>query len=127
MLSMRLPAVLHRAETCCCLLQCRACAFPRLQLPQLKSSLWGGGATHTQGLVKMRAACKLAAEVLQHAGSLVRPGITTDEIDEAVHDMIVQRGAYPSPLNYGRFPKSVCTSVNEVMCHGIPDKRLVCM
>lgn len=76
-----------------------------------------------QGVEKMRAACKLAAQVLQHAGTLVKPGITTDEIDVAVHDMIVAAGAYPSPLNYGKFPKSVCTSVNEVMCHGIPDKR----
>lgn len=76
-----------------------------------------------QGLVKMRAACKLAAEVLNYAGTLVRPGVTTEEIDRLVHDMIVSRGAYPSPLNYGKFPKSVCTSVNECMCHGIPDGR----
>jgi hypothetical protein len=76
-----------------------------------------------QGLVKMRAACKLAAEVLNFAGTLVKPGVTTEEIDRAVHDMTVSRGAYPSPLNYGKFPKSVCTSVNEVMCHGIPDGR----
>lgn len=75
------------------------------------------------GLVKMRAACKLAAEVLNHAGTLVKPGVTTDEIDKAVHKMIIDAGAYPSPLNYGKFPKSVCTSVNEVICHGIPDSR----
>lgn len=73
----------------------------------------------------MRASCKLAAQVLQHAGTLARPGVTTDEIDQVVHDMIIAAGAYPSPLNYGKFPKSVCTSVNEVMCHGIPDKRCV--
>eukprot|EP00882_Tetradesmus_deserticola_P001967 GHRQ01002107.1.p1 GENE.GHRQ01002107.1~~GHRQ01002107.1.p1 ORF type:complete len:341 (+),score=96.59 GHRQ01002107.1:283-1305(+) len=79
---------------------------------------------HTpEGLVKMRAACKLAAEVLSYAGTLALPGVSTDEIDRAVHEMIVHRGAYPSPLNYGKFPKSVCTSVNEVMCHGIPDSR----
>lgn len=76
-----------------------------------------------QGVERMRASCKLAAQVLQHAGTLVKPGVTTDEIDQAVHDMIVAAGAYPSPLNYGKFPKSVCTSVNEVMCHGIPDSR----
>jgi methionyl aminopeptidase len=75
------------------------------------------------GLEKMRAACRLAAQVLDHAGTLVRPGVTTDEIDKAVHDMIIAAGAYPSPLNYGGFPKSVCTSVNEVICHGIPDSR----
>lgn len=78
---------------------------------------------YLQGLQKMRASCKLAAQVLEHAGTLLKAGITTDEIDAAVHDMIVAAGAYPSPLNYGKFPKSVCTSVNEVMCHGIPDSR----
>lgn len=53
----------------------------------------------------------------------IRPGVTTDEIDRVVHDAAVERNAYPSPLNYFNFPKSVCTSVNEVICHGIPDKR----
>ncbi|CAN6907785.1 unnamed protein product [Brassica oleracea] len=75
------------------------------------------------GLVKMRAACELAARVLNFAGTLVKPSVTTNEIDKAVHDMIVEAGAYPSPLGYGGFPKSVCTSVNECMCHGIPDSR----
>ncbi|KAK3288917.1 Microtubule-associated protein 1A, partial [Cymbomonas tetramitiformis] len=53
------------------------------------------------------------------------PGITTDEIDKVVHDTIVAGGGYPSPLNYHSFPKSVCTSVNEVICHGIPDARIL--
>jgi methionyl aminopeptidase len=75
------------------------------------------------GVEKMRAAGHLAARVLDYAGSLVRPGITTEEIDRAVHAMIIDAGAYPSPLNYGGFPKSVCTSVNECICHGIPDSR----
>jgi methionyl aminopeptidase len=74
-------------------------------------------------LSKMRAACKLAAQVLDYAGTLVKPGVTTDAIDQAVHKMIIDAGAYPSPLNYGKFPKSVCTSVNECICHGIPDDR----
>lgn len=52
-----------------------------------------------------------------------QPSVTTDEIDKAVHQMIIDAGAYPSPLGYGGFPKSVCTSVNECMCHGIPDSR----
>lgn len=52
-----------------------------------------------------------------------QPGIKTDEIDEAVHQMIIDSRAYPSPLGYGGFPKSVCTSVNECICHGIPDSR----
>jgi methionyl aminopeptidase len=50
-------------------------------------------------------------------------GITCDELDEIVHNATIERNAYPSPLNYNRFPKSVCTSVNEIICHGIPDYR----
>jgi methionyl aminopeptidase len=60
-------------------------------------------------------------EVLDEAGRAVRVGITTDEIDEIVHNECIKRGAYPSPLRYKGFPKSCCTSVNEVACHGIPD------
>lgn len=55
--------------------------------------------------------------------SFYQPSVTTNEIDKAVHEMIIDAGAYPSPLGYGGFPKSVCTSVNECMCHGIPDSR----
>lgn len=62
-------------------------------------------------------------EILDAAAALVKPGITTDEIDQVVHDETIKRNSYPSPLNYYNFPKSVCTSVNEVICHGIPDKR----
>ncbi|KAL0446915.1 UNVERIFIED_CONTAM: Methionine aminopeptidase 1B, chloroplastic [Sesamum latifolium] len=76
-----------------------------------------------EGLARMRAACELAAQVVDYAGTLVRPSVTTNEIDKAVHQMIIDAGAYPSPLGYGGFPKSVCTSVNECMCHGIPDSR----
>ncbi|KAH1074464.1 hypothetical protein J1N35_026792 [Gossypium stocksii] len=76
-----------------------------------------------EGIAQMRAACELAARVLDYAGTLVRPSVTTDQIDKAVHEMIIEAGAYPSPLGYGGFPKSVCTSVNECMCHGIPDSR----
>ncbi|XP_073122411.1 methionine aminopeptidase 1D, chloroplastic/mitochondrial isoform X3 [Henckelia pumila] len=76
-----------------------------------------------KGIECMRASGRLAAQVLQYAGTLVKPGITTDEIDLAVHQMIIDNGAYPSPLGYGGFPKSVCTSVNECICHGIPDSR----
>jgi methionyl aminopeptidase len=72
---------------------------------------------------RMRVASTMAAEVLRLAGELVRPGITTDEIDVFVHDATIERGAYPSPLNYHGYPKSVCTSVNEIICHGIPDSR----
>uniref|UniRef100_A0A0D6R9K2 Methionine aminopeptidase n=1 Tax=Araucaria cunninghamii TaxID=56994 RepID=A0A0D6R9K2_ARACU len=80
--------------------------------------------THdAEGIECMRASCRLAAQVLEYAGTLVRPSVTTDEIDKAVHKMIIEAGAYPSPLGYGGFPKSVCTSVNECLCHGIPDSR----
>lgn len=76
-----------------------------------------------QGIERMRRSGKLAAEVLEMAGKLVKPGTVTDDIDKAVHKMIIENGAYPSPLNYGGFPKSVCTSINECICHGIPDSR----
>ena len=72
---------------------------------------------------RMRHAGAVAAEVLRLAGEMVAPGVTTDEIDVYVHDLCIERDAYPSPLNYNHFPKSVCTSVNEVICHGIPDSR----
>ncbi|KIJ69432.1 hypothetical protein HYDPIDRAFT_80706 [Hydnomerulius pinastri MD-312] len=72
---------------------------------------------------KMRTACRLGREVLDLAASHVRPGITTDEIDAIVHQATIDRNAYPSPLGYRNFPKSVCTSINEAICHGIPDQR----
>lgn len=74
---------------------------------------------------RMRHAGLVAAEILALAGEMVRPGIATDEIDVFVHDACIERGAYPSPLNYHGYPKSVCTSVNEVICHGIPDSRVL--
>ncbi|GBF95512.1 methionine aminopeptidase 1A [Raphidocelis subcapitata] len=71
----------------------------------------------------IRRACLVGREVLDEAARAVRPGVTTDEIDRVVHDAMMEAGAYPSPLNYYNFPKSVCTSINEVICHGIPDQR----
>ncbi|XP_075219296.1 methionine aminopeptidase 1D, mitochondrial isoform X2 [Lycorma delicatula] len=72
---------------------------------------------------KMRAAGQLARFILDEVGIKIRVGMTTDKIDEIVHNMAIEHGAYPSPLNYEGFPKSVCTSVNNVACHGIPDDR----
>jgi methionyl aminopeptidase len=72
---------------------------------------------------RMRRAGRAAAEVLQVVGAAVAPGVTTDELDALCHEECIRRGGYPSPLNYGAFPKSLCTSVNEVICHGIPDDR----
>ena len=69
----------------------------------------------------IRAACRIGREVLDIAGRAVAVGVTCDEIDRIVHEETIKRNAYPSPLNYYEFPKSVCTSVNEVICHGIPD------
>ncbi|KAG2326220.1 hypothetical protein Bca52824_008948 [Brassica carinata] len=72
---------------------------------------------------RMRETCKIAREVLDAAARVIRPGVTTDEIDRVVHEATIAAGGYPSPLNYYFFPKSCCTSVNEVICHGIPDAR----
>ena len=77
----------------------------------------------TEEIQAMRRAGSAAAEVLMAVGALVEPGVTTDALDRAAHQEIIDRGAYPSPLGYRGFPKSICTSVNEVICHGIPDSR----
>jgi methionyl aminopeptidase len=72
---------------------------------------------------RMRRSGRLAADVLRRTGEAVAPGVTTDELDAIAHELTIAAGAYPSPLNYNGFPKSICTSVNEVICHGIPDSR----
>ena len=72
---------------------------------------------------RMRKACHIARDILEEVGAAVAPGVTTDEIDRISHEAHVSRGVYPSPLRYNHFPKSLCTSVNEVICHGIPDDR----
>lgn len=71
----------------------------------------------------MRDSGKLAAKILKSCGDIIKIGITTDDIDAFVHESIIAANAYPSPLRYAGFPKSVCTSVNNVACHGIPDDR----
>ncbi len=71
-------------------------------------------------ITKMRATCKLAASVLDFIRPHVQPGVSTNALDKLCHDYILELGAYPAPLNYKGFPKSICTSVNEVICHGIP-------
>jgi methionyl aminopeptidase len=73
----------------------------------------------------MRRACKITAAARALAGDMVRPGVTTAEIDKAVYDYILSQGATPSFLNYGGFPASACISVNEVVIHGIPDNRVL--
>ncbi|KAI5861221.1 methionine aminopeptidase 1 [Durotheca rogersii] len=78
-----------------------------------------------KGQEGMRRACRLAREVLDLVAAELKPGITTDYLDEVCHRACVERNSYPSPLNYNHFPKSLCTSPNEVVCHGIPDQRLL--
>lgn len=68
----------------------------------------------------MRRTCKLAAQTLQMISKHVKPGISTLELNDICHEFIIKNGAIPSPLNYRGFPKSICTSVNDVVCHGIP-------
>ena len=80
----------------------------------------------TADFAGMRAAGQLAAETLDLITPHVRPGVTTAALDTICHDFILSRGAVPAPLNYRGFPKSICTSINHVVCHGIPgDRRLI--
>lgn len=71
----------------------------------------------------MKESCQLAAKTLNFIEERLKPGITTEDVNQICHDFITENGAYPSPLNYHGFPKSVCTSLNEVICHGIPSKK----
>ncbi len=91
-----------------------------------------GPAPDTEGWVqsaetieKMRIASRIAAAAMAEAGRAVAPGVTTDELDRVVHEYICDAGAYPSTLGYRNFPKSCCTSLNEVICHGIPDSTVI--
>src|SRR6476469_9004239 len=72
---------------------------------------------------KMRVAGRIAAQAMAAAAAVIAPGVTTDELDRVGHEFLLDHGAYPSTLGYRGFPKSLCTSVNEVVCHGIPDDR----
>jgi methionyl aminopeptidase len=76
-------------------------------------------------IAKMRVAARLAAQARELVGSHVAPGVTTDELDRIGHEFLCDHGAYPSTLGYKGFPKSLCASVNEVICHGIPDSRTI--
>lgn len=79
-----------------------------------------------EDIEKMRVAGRLAADVLEMIGPYVQEGITTEELDRICHDYIVNvQNAIPAPLNYNGFPKSICTSVNHVICHGIPSKKVL--
>ncbi|HEX5543739.1 MAG TPA: type I methionyl aminopeptidase [Micromonospora sp.] len=87
---------------------------------------WRGSHVQTpETIEKMRTAGRIAAQALQVAGEHCKPGVTTDEIDRVVHEFLIDHGAYPSTLGYKGFPKSCCTSLNEVICHGIPDSTML--
>jgi methionyl aminopeptidase len=77
----------------------------------------------SETIERMRVAGRIAARAMREAARAIAPGVTTDEIDRIGHEYLLDHGAYPSTLGYRGFPKSLCTSVNEVICHGIPDSR----
>jgi methionyl aminopeptidase len=89
---------------------------PRVGEPEVKDA---------DTLERMRLAGRLAAQALAEVGAQVAPGVTTDELDRIGHEFLVDHGAYPSTLGYRGFPKSLCTSLNEVICHGIPDDTVI--
>jgi methionyl aminopeptidase len=90
--------------------------YPRTGEPEVKDA-----AT----IERMRVASRVAAQALAEVGRHVEPGVTTDELDRVGHDFLVAAGAYPSTLGYRGYPKSLCTSLNEVICHGIPDDTVI--
>ncbi|MEO8829391.1 type I methionyl aminopeptidase [Lapillicoccus sp.] len=83
----------------------------------------GSEVKDAETIEKMRVASRIAARAMVAASEVIAPGVTTDEIDAVGHAYLLDHGAYPSTLGYRAFPKSLCTSVNEVICHGIPDSR----
>ncbi len=76
-------------------------------------------------VAKIRAAGRIAAQAIQLVGEACKPGVTTDELDRIGHEFVISQGAYPSTLGYRGFPKSLCSSINEVICHGIPDDTVL--
>ena len=85
----------------------------------------GGDVYDEETIERIRAAGTIAADAIAAVGAAVRPGVTTDELDRIGHEYVTGHGAYPSTLGYRGFPKSVCSSVNEVVCHGIPDDTVL--
>ena len=89
---------------------------PRIGEPDVKDA---------ETIERMRVAGRIAAQALEEVGRHVEPGVTTDELDRVGHEFLLDHGAYPSTLGYRGYPKSLCTSLNEVICHGIPDDTVV--
>ena len=78
-----------------------------------------------EAIEKIRAAGKIAAQATLAVGAAIKPGVTTDELDQIGHEFVISAGAYPSTLGYRGYPKSLCSSINEVICHGIPDNTVL--
>jgi len=85
----------------------------------------GSDVKNAEQIAKIRAAGRIAAQAIELVGQACRPGVTTDQLDQIGHDFVVSQGAYPSTLGYRGFPKSLCSSINEVICHGIPDDTVL--
>jgi len=85
----------------------------------------GGDHYNAETIAKIRRASRLAAQALQTVLEAAKPGVSTDYLDQVGHEFLISHGAYPSTLGYRGFPKSLCTSVNEVICHGIPDDTIL--
>ncbi|MDQ0708495.1 methionyl aminopeptidase [Arthrobacter woluwensis] len=85
----------------------------------------GSAVKSSETIEKMRIASKIAAQAIVEVGKHIAPGVTTDELDAVGHEFLLDHGAYPSTLGYRGFPKSLCSSLNEVICHGIPDSTVV--
>ncbi|MFA5880468.1 MAG: methionyl aminopeptidase [Candidatus Margulisiibacteriota bacterium] len=79
----------------------------------------------SEDIAKIRKSCQLAKATLDELEKIIKPGISTNEIDKFVYDFTLKQGAYPAPLNYRGYPKSTCTSLNNVICHGIPDETIL--
>lgn len=85
----------------------------------------GGDIYDAESIEKIRRAGRISSQALDLIGTLLKPGMTTDEIDRIGHEFVLDHGAYPSTLGYRGYPKSLCTSLNEVICHGIPDDTVL--
>ncbi len=85
----------------------------------------GSDVYSAEAVERIRESGRIAAQAIELVGAAIRPGVTTDELDGIGHDFMVEAGAYPSTLGYRGFPKSLCSSVNEVICHGIPDDTVL--
>ena len=90
--------------------------YPKTGEPEVKDA---------STIERMRVASRIAAQALAEVGRHIAPGVTTDELDRIGHEFLLDHGAYPSTLGYRGFPKSLCTSLNEVICHGIPDDTVI--